>query len=59
MSERVDPFKAEAKKYARAGWGTNAKSSVDESVESGKKSEKKIKKFKGSTDVEILVSEKD
>lgn len=58
IEQRVDPFKQEASKYSRAGWGSVVKGE-DESGESSKKSEKQIKKFKGPADVEIFISDKD
>ena len=56
MGQRLDPFKQEAKKYSRAGWG-NVKPSAQDDGE--KKPEKEIKKFQGAGDVEILISDKD
>jgi hypothetical protein len=54
---RMDPFKQEAKKFDRAGWG-QAKADPA-SGENSRKSDKQIKKFKGVDDVEIFISDKD
>ena len=53
----MDPWKNDAKKYERAGWG-NIKTDPS-SGENSKKSDKQIKKFKGVDDVEIFISDKD
>ena len=53
----MDPWKNDAKKYERAGWG-NVKTDPS-SGENSRKSDKQIKKFKGVDDVEIFISDKD
>lgn len=54
----MDPFKNDAKKFERAGWG-NVKTTEPSSGENSKKSDKQINKFKGSDEVEIFISDKD